>query len=167
MMKYSPLQKLLIAGTLLLLLAAGVLTVLLPSSLADGWRRLERTRQDLDRLAEIRRMADGQTARRAVFDRLEASRPAPLESILRAAAPGLRIDVSDMGQGPAAEGWRWERSGLTLKDISDRDLIRLVGALELQRPPWKVVALTIRGGTQTGQVSHVSLTVETLTRTTP
>jgi hypothetical protein len=166
-MNNSPLRKLMLAVVGLLLLTAGVLTVLLPASLADGQRRLERKRQDLDRLAEIRRIADKQTAMRAVFDRLEASQPAPLDTILHAAVPGLRFDLSDLGQGSAADGWRWERTSLILETISDRELIRLVGALELQRPPWKVVALNIRGGPQTGQVSQVSLTVETLIRTKP
>jgi hypothetical protein len=166
-MTYSPPQKLMVGGVILLLAAGMLLTALLPAALADGRRRLERKQQDLDRLMEIRRIAEGQRTMRASFDRLEASQSAPLDSILRAAAPGRRIDQSDLGQGPAADGWRWMRVGLSLKEISDRDLIRLVSALEVQRPPWKVVALNIRGGPQTGQVSQVSLTLETLSRTTP
>ena len=166
-MNYSLRQKLLLTGVILLLLAAGILTGLLPSTLADGRRRLDRKRLDLIRLTEIRQIADHQAALQAVFTRLEASRATPLESILRTAAPGIPYDLRELEQGPASTGWRWERVGLNLMGISERDLIRLVGALEKERPPWKAVALNIHSGSQTGQVSQVSLTLETLIRTTP
>lgn len=166
-MKPARLWKILIASVLLLLLWAGVLTAFLPSALADGRRRLDRKRQDLAHLAEIRQMAERQAAARAVFDRLEAARPAPLETIMRAAVPGLRFEVSAMGQGVVMDDWRWERNALRLNDISGSDLIRLVNALESQRPPWKVVSVNLRGGPQTGQVDQVILTLETLTRASP
>jgi len=146
----------------LLLAAAAIWTAFLPAAAAGMNRRLERKRQDLARLAELRVGLDRGLARRALYERLESPRPADPEAVLKAALPDLSFEIQAEGVGEVEKGWRWERRKIALTAPSPDPIFRLIAALEAQRPPWTVVAWSLSGGNTTGQIGQVRLTVESL-----
>ena len=138
---------------------------------ASDLRQRESTFVRLDRkLAALNQLEDmeASAARRrqmvTVYGKAPAH-PSRLEDLVKSELAGPAAEVREQPPTALLPGWTLRRAEVLFSEIQLSAMADFAARVEKQRPPWRVVEVSIRASPKAGNYAQVQLILESLERT--
>ncbi len=155
------------AGSVVVLLAGAVLSVVTVRQMPACAQKLGRKINVLQQLGDLKQIRDRQRSALRAFDILTNSTPASLTALAASSMPNVtpEIRVRDSRQLP--NGWTLKQVEVVCNDVSLDQISAFLYAAETGRPPWRLTECHITASRTAGGFGRVVLIMEALAKLAP